>query len=355
MSNSGGDTSKQASPLRRRQHVSRSITETSAPKLHRHHHLLHQRRHQDRNSERTPQSATPYLEMPPRASLDFPRSEVVTPYLMSSAEQSRRTSMLPPGAEEAGILDPASTAALKEKALQIEREHAASRIAGLKKSLMELNTFSITTTRHLDDTYYAVLEKLGMLQTTIIGIKELAGMSQETNEVFKVDSQALVTEIESQLGAFGQIGEQQERIETLQTRIYAGRGKAQKLSERVDIVRERVEGWERADREWQEKTRKRLKVVWIITSVLALLILLLFIGTQYVPVDVGTTKGSLVKGKLRDIMSSNSSGTPPSREELTKNNRISEHLNEDVRAALNRTRGDGPMVDENILRAFDEL
>ena len=50
----------------------------------------------------------------------------------------------------------------------------------------------------------------------------------------------------------------------------------QSLSRRVDIVRERIEGWARADKEWQDRTRKRLRYFWVMLSVvlLALVVLL---------------------------------------------------------------------------------
>lgn len=180
-------------------------------------------------------------------------------------------------------------------------------------------------------------------------IKELAGMSRETNETFQIDSRGLVTEIELQLDTLGQFDAQQNLIEGLQTRIHTGRQKVQKLSERVDLVRERVEGWERADREWQERTRKRLKVLWIITLVLALVVIVILIGAQYASLEVGT-----MKDKITEMMSSNSSGTSYGKESIN-GSRVSEHLIEDVRAALNQSRGPGADADEGILRAFDEL
>ncbi|KAI1859870.1 hypothetical protein JX265_010319 [Neoarthrinium moseri] len=349
MSNHGADTSRPAHPLRPRHRMSRSVTETSAPRLHRHHNLLPQRRHQDRTADRLPQSAVPALQLPMRGSLDLPRSEGVTPYLVSSAEQSRRASALPPGAEEIGANAPDAAHMNTEMQAQRRREQAASRTAGLKKSLTGLSEFSLSTTRRLDDAYYAVLERLSMLQNTIVGIKEVAAMSQETNEIFKVDSRGLVTEIETQLDGLGQFDEQQKRIESLQERIHVGRQKAQKLSDRVDIVRGRVEGWERADREWQEKTRRRLKTLWIITSVLALVVIAILLGSQYAPDEVGT-----LGGKLSEMMSGNNS-SHLGEAGAANSSRLSEHLGEDVRAALNRTRGDGPSVDERVLRAFDEL
>lgn len=189
-----------------------------------------------------------------------------------------------------------------------------------------------------------------MLQSTIIGIKELASMSQGTKEAFQADSRSLANEARSQLDALGQFDEQQKRVESLQNRIHSGRQRVQKLSDRVDVIRERVEGWERADREWQEKTRKRLKVLWIITSLVLLAILLLAAAVHYAPSDVET-----VKQTISDMMSSNGSATSPGGER-TSNSTILEHLGQGIRAALSRARGDRPAADdEEVLRAFDEL
>ncbi|KAH8196883.1 hypothetical protein TruAng_008965 [Truncatella angustata] len=345
------EPTKSAHSLRPRHRLSRSVTETNTSKLHRHHgHYLLQRRHQDRNSDRNPQSAAPSLEMPPRGSLDLPRSEGMTPYMLSSAEQSRRASMLPSGAEEIGATILQTTTTSREKRIQVQREQAAQRTTGLKKSLSELNAFSLATTRRLDDAYYAVLEKLSMLQSTIYEMKGLATMSQQANESFKSDAQSLVSEIESQLDSVGQFDQQQQDIEELQNRIQTGRQRVQKLSERVDLVRERVERWERADLNWQERTRRRLKVLWVVTSVVALAMVLMFVGTQYASVEVDT-----IKDKITEAMSSNISGTTFG-DELTNLSRISDHLSEDIRAALNETRGSDPAVaKDELLRAFDEL
>jgi hypothetical protein len=125
MSSQGAaDMSKPGHPQRPRHQISRSVTETpSIPKLR--HSLLLQRRHHDRNSE----SNFPTIPMPPRGSLDIPRSEGVTPYMLSSAEQSRRASVLPSGAEDVGILTVDSTVAPREKQMQAESGKAALRTA----------------------------------------------------------------------------------------------------------------------------------------------------------------------------------------------------------------------------------
>lgn len=175
-------------------------------------------------------------------------------------------------------------------------------------------------------------------------------MAKETNEAFHTDSRALVAEVEAQLDALGQFDEHQIRIEELQSRITTGRQKVQKLSERVDMVREQVESWEKADREWQEKTRKRLKIVWIITSVLIFTILALLVGTQYVPADVPALPG---------MVPDSASGTKPAGNAsllgtTADSSRISQNVGEELKAVLSRARAeDAP--DAQVLRAFDEL
>jgi ABC-type transporter Mla subunit MlaD len=161
--------------------------------------------------------------------------------------------------------------------------------SGLQRSLAGLENFANVTTKRLDDTYYSLGEKLNALQGTITALKELAESSQKLNETFSAETEALVADINSQLDAFGQFEDQQRRIQSLQNRITLGRESIALLSKRVDGVRERMESWERADKEWQERTRKRLKVVWIVTSVVIFVVVLLYVGAQYTPDSLEAT------------------------------------------------------------------
>lgn len=104
-----------------------------------------------------------------------------------------------------------------------------------------------------------------------------------------MEADELVTEVNSQLDAFGQFEDHQKRIEQLQDRVYVGRDRIKSLSERVDLVRERIESWERADREWQERTRRRLKAFWVLTSGVIFLVLLIFVGSQFAPENSAAT------------------------------------------------------------------
>lgn len=146
---------------------------------------------------------------------------------------------------------------------------------------MQLHSFSTTTTTRLDETYYAVLEKTSALQNTITALKDLAGASREIYGTFEKESRVLEGDISGQLNALGRFDDQQNTIELLQTRIQSGRAKVQSLSGRVDIVRDHVESWERADQEWQNRTRRRLKVIWSVMFVVTVALITLFLMADF--------------------------------------------------------------------------
>ncbi|KAK3694833.1 hypothetical protein B0T22DRAFT_453550 [Podospora appendiculata] len=354
MSHNGVEGSKPgtpsaASPQRSRHQLSRSISELSSPiRLHRHH------SHRDRERERdgltpVPSNTSSAMASTPqnRLSLESSRSDRVTPNL--SPNPSRRTSILaaslddssstaataaasvtaPPvvGSSTAGtaaaagiiasvptknINGSSKTTYTQEEELVHERQLAVARESGLKQSLASLQDFSTATTRRLDDTYYSVLEKLGALQSTILGLKELAVLSQEMNRSFGSEAAGLAADVHAQLDAFGKFETQQRRIETLQDRVHVGRDKIRALSERVDVVRERIEGWERADREWQERTRKRLRVVWLLTVVVLVFVVMLVVGAQWGAAEGGVGGGGIGSGsvgEVRDGVVGNGTGT----------------------------------------------
>lgn len=171
-------------------------------------------------------------------------------------------------------------------------------------------------------------------------------MSQEINESFTSESHTLVSEIESQLGAYDQSTDQKKRIQDLQARIRAGRDKVQALSKRVDIVRGRIEGWEKADREWQERTRRRLKVIWIFISIVLFILLILFVGAQYALPSAGIDKLTELGPGMQEeklAMIDNSA----------KNNSKSAvaAITDELRQELARRRGD----EQEVLHVFDEL
>ena len=158
---------------------------------------------------------------------------------------------------------------------------------GLKKSLLDLVTVSNTATQRLDETLYAVLEKTSVLHSTVTAMRELAAASRDVLSTFGKETTELEREVHSQLETFGQFDGHEKKIQEMQARIQAGREKIETLSARVDVVKNRVEGWERADMEWQERTRKRLKRAWIVTSVIVAVVLFFLLGARWASYSAG--------------------------------------------------------------------
>ncbi|KAM5365017.1 hypothetical protein ACJZ2D_011212 [Fusarium nematophilum] len=291
-----------------------------------------------------PVSANPNYQS--RASVDIVvRSEGVTPLM--SPDQSRRPSIMLAREDENRIANVALPPEPKvnEDKLKEEQAKTYSQVESLKQSLVDLSTFSTSTARQLDDTYYAVLEKMTTLQSTVAALKELAEEAQSIHHNFEKDSREIENDITTQIASMGQFKEHQENIESLQTRIQDGRARIHALSNRVDVVRERVELWERLDKESQDKTRLRLRAIMICMSVIVLTMLVLFFGAQYL-----SPNGELTDG--------DDSGTPRVAQSIMESHRetgrteLPPETHEVVdQTNLRKRQADGG----ELLRAFDEL
>ncbi|KAI1178759.1 hypothetical protein F4777DRAFT_536662 [Nemania sp. FL0916] len=325
-----------ASANRPNHQLHRSITEQSPPfKQSRVHHYLHRKERE--RIDRMPMSAGPAT----RGSLELSRADPTIPSGAADTGTALCVGDDIPNASEIGtklqrLLD-------NDHIAREQREKAAAATTSLRKSLLELTQFSNATIARLDETYSSVLQRLSSLQATIAAMKELAVILQDANKDFTRESHVLVNEIESQLGVYDQSTDQKERIQDLQARIHAVRTTVQGLSQRVDTVRERVEDWEKADKEWQERTRRRLKAIWIFIFVIAFIVIFLFIGAQYAPsVDVNQLTG----------LPSETLGKPTMMENLVQNgSKSAAAMADEIREELARRRGH----EREALRVFDEL
>lgn len=165
---------------------------------------------------------------------------------------------------------------------------------------------------------------------------------------FKSASEELVRDMEIQLGTFGEFKEQQKKMEGLEGRIILGRQKVQKLGARVDMVRQRVERWEVLEEEWQQRTRKRLKILWSVMVVILIVVLGLLIF-HYTP------KRSHASGFLKRFNASTSKDNISETGKDTLNGTL--HLKRpatDGLAAL-RTLQNRTLEEDARLHAFDEL
>jgi hypothetical protein len=218
----------------------------------------------------------------------------------------------------------------------------------LRNAVTNLNALSNNTARRLDNAYWRVLEKVSDLQRTIAAMKEIAGMTRQLHETFKQESQDIVTEVEATIEGFQGFEEQEIRIQGLATRVKAGREKIQSLGDRVEVVRERADGWEREVEEWRERTRKRLKVLWIVIGVCGALFLA---GTMWWNAPARSHGPGVLKGLDASVFAGSGMDTEGVNESLSlKRNSVpmSEKLNE-------KTQSQKRMDNDPRLRMFDEL
>jgi hypothetical protein len=183
-------------------------------------------------------------------------------------------------------------------------------------------------------------------------MKELATLTRTLDEEFKTEAEEIVTDVSTQIEGFENFSEQEKRISALAERVKTGRAKIKVLGSRVDVVRDRVEGWERAEIEWQEKTRKRLRILWIVIAVIAAVVLAL-VAFQYTPAmnhEMNATVTGLNKSGLL--------GKSPHLEMVRENESWAAKRvrREDGRDRLEglRNREEG-LGEDPRLRVFDEL
>ncbi|ESZ95046.1 hypothetical protein SBOR_4579 [Sclerotinia borealis F-4128] len=278
---SNGDTSKYVSPNKPRYQVTQSVSEASTPlkphRSHRHHHHHHPHIHRRDRDEKSSQYT---LQKALNPSREVSRSEGVSPN--ESRNGSRRPSIFGSAVDGFDLPRDNERRPLREGELEAEKEKGAMMATELRNTLADVNIVADNTTRQLDTTYYSVLEKLGDLHKTIDSLKELAAMTRQLNEEFNTEGEELVQESRAQLEGFEGFEAQERIIKALEKRVKEGRDTINTLSGRVNVVKKRVKGWEQAEQEWQDKTRKRLKMLWILMSICATILLSIVI-LAYIP------------------------------------------------------------------------
>jgi hypothetical protein len=60
-----------------------------------------------------------------------------------------------------------------------------------------------------------------------------------------------------------------QRIEALEARMQTGGEKAASLGRRLEVVKRKIDAWERREGEWQARTSRRLWILWTIMGVFA--------------------------------------------------------------------------------------
>ncbi|EED15945.1 conserved hypothetical protein [Talaromyces stipitatus ATCC 10500] len=147
----------------------------------------------------------------------------------------------------------------------------------LRSKLASIGTLATDITRRLDYTYYNLLERISTLHLTINTFQELVDSSVALHENFQRDNSNLESDIRKQLADFAKFDPQRQRIDELESRMKAGKAKMEDLGNRLDKVRQEIEGWERREGEWQARVSRRLRVLGGFLGGLVLVIIVAYI------------------------------------------------------------------------------
>ncbi|KAF5875989.1 uncharacterized protein Bfra_002385 [Botrytis fragariae] len=280
---SNGDGSKYVSPNKSRHQVTRSVSEVSSPPLkphrshHHHQHHHHPHIHRRDKDEKSSQSTLQRVLSPSGES----KSEGVSPD--GSRNGSRRPSILGSTVDGFDLFKNNERRPLREGELEAEKLKGA--MMATFGTAKYLNGCERCGGQYFPTFRCNILFRLGEirdLHKTIGSLKELAAMTRQLNEDFSTEGEELVQESRAQLEGFEEFEAQEQKIKALEKRVKEGRNTVTTLSGRVDVIRKRVKGWEQAEEEWQDKTRKRLKMMWILMSICATILLSIVI-LAYIP------------------------------------------------------------------------
>jgi len=172
-------------------------------------------------------------------------------------------------------------------------------------------------------------------------------MTRKLNDDFKVETEEVVADITTQLNQFENFDEQQKRIEDLASRVQAGRQRIKTLGSRVDLVQNRVTGWELSEKEWKDKTRKRLRIMWTVMFVF----LFIFVGMMIFQYSPAKTQGP---SPFKGLNTSGLLGKVPDINLLENETWTLKRKTEDRLEKL-RNAGQGRLEEDPRLRIFDEL
>lgn len=148
----------------------------------------------------------------------------------------------------------------------------------LRTALSSIGTQATDVTRRLDYTYYNLLEKITALNATIASFQELSDSASTLLNDFERETAGLDQEIRKQINELKGFEPHVQKADALEERMKAGRRRVEDLGNRLEVVRQEIDSWERREAEWQTRVSRRLRIFWMIVTsavlVLALAIIL---------------------------------------------------------------------------------
>jgi hypothetical protein len=171
-------------------------------------------------------------------------------------------------------------------------------------ALKKVEHLGMQSTRQLDDTYYSILEKAESMRNTLAEMQRLADESRSSKEKFDQDARELTKRTEKTMYGFGEFKAQEEAIDGYVSRLAESKMKTEKLNERLEASRKRVEAYEKRYRETRAKARQRWNITWGSLAAALVLLLALVVARHYRHVGYQSNggRGVVVVGDAVDML-----------------------------------------------------
>ncbi|KAK2796070.1 hypothetical protein FQN52_000043 [Onygenales sp. PD_12] len=180
-------------------------------------------------------------------------------------------------------------------------------------TLSTLSALSTSITRRLDTTYYNLLEKITSLHSAIYSLHSLLTTTSTLHTSLTTSLSSLAHTTTRQLADVHAFAPQLHQIEALEARMRGSAEKAMELNRRLEVVRGKIEAWDRREGEWQDRVSRRLRIFWAGMVGVVLVLVVAWAVEQVRPVSsasVGLGEqggvGSSVNMSLADGVAGNS-------------------------------------------------
>jgi len=237
-------------------------------------------RHRDRGRD-TPQSA---VDVKPPTSFDHllrrdrdkktPETSRQGSELAQEVEQWR--------AAQAAQVEKDARARVKPEDVEKARADNERREEELREALKDVEEVGMQSTRQLDDTYYAILEKASLLRSTVASLQHLAEENRKVHKQFEEDTQTLERETRETVDGFQDFDQQEKAINGLVEKLKNSKAETEKLNARLENARQRVAAFEQRENEVRSTRRKQWNATWgTLVGVLVLVVVVILLKNRW--------------------------------------------------------------------------
>jgi len=259
------------------EHTSKGLPRSSTAPQHSHSHSHHIHRHKSRHRHGPLARSTISNTVLPQLKTPFDLDSynpLKRNHFTSSTDSNRFNSKESVNPKpQNSIPQPAITQA----DVDAERSLRSAQEDDIQSTLRSLDTAAHDATRRLDDTYYALLERLGTLRSTVSALQKLYNGVEDGRKEFESQTKEFGNKITGQLDEFVGFQGQEQEIGGLVVRLEKGRMKAKEVEKRLEGVRGRLEKWEEREKEDTKVRKRRWGIFWTVVGLVVGLLLAIVI------------------------------------------------------------------------------